>query len=148
MLADSEYKIVASQLAGDFILPKDKNKKLVFIAGGIGITPFRSMIKYLIDTNEKRNITLFYLSRKTGDIAYRDIFNQAEQQLGIKVIYSFADIPSFQYCMTIKEEVPDYKERFFYISGPNLMVTLFENNLKKIGVKKSHIKTDYFPDFA
>ena len=43
-------KIVASQLAGDFVLPKDKNKKLVFIAGGIGITPFRSMIKYLLDT--------------------------------------------------------------------------------------------------
>lgn len=45
--------IVASQLAGDFVLPKNPNEKLVFIAGGIGVTPFRSMIKYLVDTHEK-----------------------------------------------------------------------------------------------
>jgi len=42
-------KILAGQLAGDFTLPADKDEKLVFIAGGIGITPFRSMLKYLID---------------------------------------------------------------------------------------------------
>ena len=54
---------MASQLAGDFILPEDKNKKLVFIAGGIGVTPFRSMIKYLIDKNEKRDIIIFYSNR-------------------------------------------------------------------------------------
>ena len=51
--------VVASQLAGEFVLPKNKKKKLVFIAGGIGITPFRSMIKYLIDKKEKRDIVLF-----------------------------------------------------------------------------------------
>src|SRR5665647_631894 len=49
-----DQEIVASQLAGDFTLPQDKNKKLVFIAGGIGITPFRSMIKYMLDKKEKR----------------------------------------------------------------------------------------------
>ncbi|MCX6799640.1 MAG: RnfABCDGE type electron transport complex subunit D [Candidatus Falkowbacteria bacterium] len=38
--------IIASECAGDFTLPLDKNKKLVFMAGGIGITPFRSMLKY------------------------------------------------------------------------------------------------------
>ncbi len=46
---DPGHTIIAGQLSGDFVLPKDKNKKLVFIGGGIGITPFRSMIKYLID---------------------------------------------------------------------------------------------------
>ncbi|MCL4416277.1 MAG: oxidoreductase [Actinobacteria bacterium] len=141
-------KIVASQLAGDFTLPKDINRKLVFIAGGIGITPFRSMIKYMLDTNEKRSVTLFYLNKKPDDIAYRNIFDEAEKQLGIKTEYSIVNIPTASYYRSIAEKVPDYKERTFYISGPNAMVSAFEANLKKLGVKKTHIKTDYFPGFA
>jgi glycine betaine catabolism B len=129
-------------------LPEDRNKKLVFIAGGIGITPFRSMIKYMLDTNEKRSVVLYYLNRKPDDIAYKDIFDKAEKQLGIKVIYSILDVPSASYYNKITVEIPDYKERYFYVSGPNAMVTAFENNLRKIGVKKNHIKTDYFPGFA
>jgi hypothetical protein len=62
-------EIVAGQRSGDFVLPKNHQKELVFIAGGIGITPFRSMIKYLIDTNEKRNITLLYSNKKVTDIS-------------------------------------------------------------------------------
>jgi ferredoxin-NADP reductase len=47
MAMDQGETMWVSQLAGDFILPSDKDKKILFIAGGIGITPFRSMIKYL-----------------------------------------------------------------------------------------------------
>jgi ferredoxin-NADP reductase len=142
------HKIVASQLAGDFTLPKDKNKKLVFIAGGIGATPFRSMIKYMLDTKDKRSVALFYLNKNRDDIAYKDIFDKAEQQLDVKVVYSIFDIPPASYYRQIAEEVPDFKERFFYISGPNSMVNAFYANLRKIGVKRSYIKTDYFPGFA
>ncbi|MHB1443142.1 MAG: FAD-dependent oxidoreductase [Candidatus Humimicrobiaceae bacterium] len=153
-----EQNIVASQLAGDFILPEDKNKKLVFIAGGIGITPFRSMIKYLLDKNEKRSIVLLYSNWNMKDIAYKEDFDIAESQLGIKVVYSVANLPEFipdslNCCGMLSEkeiirEVPDYMERFFYISGPNSMVNAFMNYLSNIGVKRSHIKTDYFPGFA
>src|SRR5690348_14324223 len=45
---------------GDFVLPKDKTIPLVFVAGGIGVTPMHSMIKYLNDTHEKRTIHLIY----------------------------------------------------------------------------------------
>ena len=151
-------EIVASQLAGDFILPKDINKKLVFIAGGIGITPFRSMIKYMLDKKEKREVTLFYANWKQNDIAYMDIFDEAKKKLGIKTVYSIAETPSVlpegRICRgllcekDIVEEVPDYMERLFYISGPHSMVTAFEGYLKKVGVKKSSIITDYFPGFA
>lgn len=48
----------------------------------------------------------------------------------------------------IKNEVPDYKERTFYISGPHVMITAFENTLSKMGVKASNIKTDFFPGFV
>jgi len=56
---DGNMKIVTAQTTGDFTLPPNPEQKLVFIAGGICITPFRSMLKYLLDTWQTRNITLF-----------------------------------------------------------------------------------------
>jgi ferredoxin-NADP reductase len=98
--------IIASQLAGEFVLPKNKEKKLVFIAGGIGITPFRSMIKYLIDMKEKRNIILIYSNRKDSGIAYKEILEEARRDLNLKTIYT-----SFVEEKIILDEVKDWQER-------------------------------------
>ncbi len=56
-------QMTALYIGGDFTLPKNKKKKFMFIAGGIGITPFRSMVKYLKDTNDTRDIALLYSVR-------------------------------------------------------------------------------------
>ena len=150
-------EIVASSLAGDFVMPKDERKKLVFIAGGIGVTPFRSMIKYLLDTGLKREIILFYSNSKADDIAYKNIFDLARVKLGIKTVYTLTDknTPAdwggkrgFVDAKMIKEEAPDYRERMFYISGPHSMVTFFKETLQQMGVKRTPIKTDYFPGSA
>lgn len=150
-------EIVASQLAGDFVMPKDKAKKLVFIAGGIGVTPFRSMVQYLLDLNEKRNITLLYSNRAASEVAYKDVFDRASVELGIKTVYAVTDpdpaLPAWcrQGVVTahmIAEEIPDYAERKFYISGPHAMVTAFRKTLREMGVKRRNIKTDFFPGFV
>lgn len=151
-------QIVASQLSGDFVLPKNKEKKLVFIAGGIGITPFRSMIKYLLDKNEKRTITLFFSNKTAPSIVYQDVFEEAREQLGIKTFYSITEpepvlsLKAGRRGPITKEsiisEVPDYKERTFYLSGPRGMVLSFRKILDEIGVKKGRVKTDFFPGFA
>ena len=149
--------IVASQLAGDFTMPADRKQKLVFIGGGIGITPFRSMIKYLLDTNEPRPIVLFYSNKFARDIVYKDVFDQAEEKIGLKTVYLVTDkdsvLPNWCYTGRINEsmiikEAPDYRERIFYLSGPRGMVLTFEELLKKMGVRRKQIKTDYFPGFA
>ena len=84
---DRGDEIIAGQLSGDFTLPKNPNQPLVFIAGGIGITPYRSMIKYLLDTHQRRPITLFYGAPTVHDFVYQDVFDQAERELGIRTIY-------------------------------------------------------------
>ncbi len=150
-------QIVAAQLAGDFTMPKDVNKKLVFMAGGIGVTPFRSMIKYLMDRKEKRDITFFYSNYGINDVAYKDLFDKAQQQLGIKMVYTLTNQPApknwqgetgFVDEAMIRRCVPDFKERTFYISGSHTMVVIFSDILSKMGVPKHHIKTDFFPGFA
>lgn len=147
--------MVGTQISGEFTLPKDRNKKLVFIAGGIGITPFRSMIKYLLDTNQKRDIIIFYSSKTPDEFAYKDIFAQAQVELGIKTVYTITDTKELfpqwnQYVGRITEdmirvEVPDYLERSFYLSGPHSMVVGYEKVLKSIGIADVNIKKDFFP---
>jgi len=152
--------IVASQVAGDFTLPKDINQKCVFIAGGIGITPYRSMLKYLIDTKQKRSIILFYSNKSADEIMYNDVFDQVEKDLGIPTIYILTDkklLPSpagrqgetrrIDAAM-IQQHVPDYKERIFYLSGSNAMVAGSKKILKSLGIADNQIKVDFFPGLA
>lgn len=146
----------ASHVAGDFVLPKDKNKKLVFIAGGIGVTPFRSMVHYLVDTKDTRPVTLLYSNRTASEIAYKEIFDAAAQITGMKTVYALTNEPvpvpgtysGFIDGTLIAQEIPDYRERFFYISGPHGMVEAFKTTLRDMGVSRFHIKSDYFPGFA
>jgi len=148
--------VSASHIAGDFVLPKDKKKKLVFIAGGIGITPFRSIVQYLTDTKDTRPVTLLYSNNKASEVAYRNVFDRAAQEIGLKTVYTLTDEPvpllgmynGFIDDALIAREVPDYTERIFYLSGPHGMVTAFEKILHDMGVSRFNIKTDYFPGFA
>jgi ferredoxin-NADP reductase len=123
--------ISVSHLAGGFVLPNNKEKKLVFIAGGIGITPFRSMIEHLINSKEKRDIILLYSNKTDADIAYKPLLDRAQAELGIRIVY----VTGKQIDNTlIAKEVPDYRERTFYISGPHGMVESFKDALRAMGV--------------
>lgn len=149
--------MVASQLSGEFVLPVDRNKKLVFIAGGIGVTPFRSMAKYMFDMQDKRDVVMFYSNKTPKDIVYRNFFDNC-RSLGLNTIFVVNDLEGevvspvlrqgFVTAELITKEVPDYKERDFYISGPRGMVTAFEKTLGDLGIPKSRIHVDFFPGFV
>ena len=79
---DSDDVVVASQLGGDFVMPDDKARKLAFIAGGIGVTPYRSMLKYLLDTKEQRDIAMIYATSSEKEIVYKDVLEAARRHLG------------------------------------------------------------------
>jgi ferredoxin-NADP reductase len=153
-----ESPIVAAQLSGEFVLPKDKTRKLVLVAGGIGVTPYRSIIKYLIDMKEKRDIIVLFANKTAADIVYKDLFDQAEHELGIRTIYTLTDknqIPSDWKgrvgridATMIENDISDWKERYFYLSGPHAMVTGYEEVLKGMGLSESNIKKDFFPGFV
>lgn len=134
-------QIVAGSLSGDFILPKDKSKKLVFIAGGIGITPFRSIIKYLNDKGETRDIVLFYAAADEKDFVYKDVFKN------VKLVTLVTPKQGFITEELLKKEVPDYKNRQYYLSGPPSMVDSYKDMLHKAGVSWRNITTDFFSGY-
>jgi ferredoxin-NADP reductase/Na+-translocating ferredoxin:NAD+ oxidoreductase RnfD subunit len=146
-------EIVISSLQGEFLLPKDQNQKLAFVAGGVGIAPFLSMTKYLLDKNEKRNAVLFFANKTEAETAFKNQLNEA-QKAGVKTVYLLNDPPAgwngrtgFLTPEIIKEEMPDWKERTFYISGPEPMVLNYEDMLAKMGVPRKQVIRDYFPGY-
>jgi len=146
--------IHASQLAGDFTLPSDSKTKIAFLAGGIGITPFRSMLQYLIDREEVRPIVVLYGTEGQHDIAYQDVLALARRELGIRTFHAVAkgaergQYPGYIDARLVRLTMPDYLERTFYISGPQVMVKALRRKLLAMGVRRSRIKVDYFPGFA
>lgn len=149
--------ITAAQIAGDFVLPRDTSRGLVFIAGGIGVTPFRSMAQHLIDRGERRSITMFYSNNTATEIAYKELFDAAEATVGMRTIYALTrepgPVPAGMHAGSIDaaliaREVPGYRECLFYISGPHSMVEAFKSTLRGMGVSRFDIRSDYFPGFA
>ncbi len=148
--------ISASHLSGGFVLPRNKKKKLVFIAGGIGITPFRSMLCYLLDTKEARPIVILYANKTPADVTYKNILDRARAELGIQTVYALSEgratvpgtVNGLIDAALIAQTVPDYRERTFYISGPHAMVETFKKTLTAMGVSRFKIKSDFFPGFV
>jgi ferredoxin-NADP reductase len=149
-------RIIAAQVAGDFVLPKNLKQPLAFIAGGVGIAPFRSMIQYIVDKGLLVDILLLYTNKTVEDILYADIFEQAKAN-GVKTIYNLTDLQNLPHRWggatghitpeSVKQVIPDYQKRTYYISGPQLMVQNFESTLRDCGVNSSQIKTDFFPGY-
>jgi ferredoxin-NADP reductase len=146
--------ILASQLAGNFTLDGNEGKKLAFIAGGIGITPFRSMIKYLTDTQQMSDVVLLYVVSDATEFAYVAELRQAAS-VGVRVIpivtntaYRASDIVSAKLSpQLITQLVPDFAERYFYVSGSSNMVDGTKHYLRTVGVSERHIKTDHFSGY-
>lgn len=149
-------EMLAGQLSGDFILPEDPNIPVVTIAGGIGITPFRSMAKYMTDKKIKRDTILFYASSDPAEFVYGDIFEHAKP-FGLKTINILSGsktIPEdwkgkvgFIDKQLIEAEVPNYKQRLYFLSGPNVMVNAYKKLLLSMGISRRNIVTDYFPGY-
>jgi glycine betaine catabolism B len=155
MTMEPGQKLMAGQLAGSFTLPSDKAVKLLFVAGGIGVTPFRSMAKQMIDAAENRDVLMIYMLSSPSDMAYRDVFEQAAK-LGFKTmpVLSAGEVPAGWRGMTgpltvtdIKKLVADISQRRVYISGPPGMVNTYKKVLLRAGAARRNIVTDHFAGY-
>ncbi len=136
--------IEVSDLEGDFTV-EDTGKEYIFIAGGIGITPFRAILKDLDQKEKQIAITLLYANRDRN-IVYKDELEAlAKNNPQFKIHYVIS--PERIDAVKIKEFVPDLQKPIFYVSGPEPMVENLGNTLKEIGVAADHLKQDWFPGY-
>ena len=129
---------------GDFVV-KNGNKQYVFIAGGIGITPFRSIIAAMNHKQLAMNITLLY-SNKNKDIPFKSELEKITMTHPELKIHYFIN-PYRIDKNAVKKFVPDFKKPLYYISGPDPMVEKTEKLLLELGIKKENINLDYFSGY-
>jgi len=137
-------EINASGPMGSFVV-EDPAKEFVFIAGGIGITPFRSILLDLDNKEVPIRGKLLYANRDNNFVFKKELDALAQKHKDFKIRY-FVDPEKIDEA-AIKQEAPDLKSPIFYVSGPEPMVEAFEKILAGIGVPNSHIKRDYFPGY-
>ncbi len=136
-----------SDLDGDFTIedPTGSAQEYVFIAGGIGITPFRAILKEFDHNKMQAAVTLLYANRDQ-DIVFKDEFESfARNSPKLKIHYVIA--PERIDVAKIGEFVRDPQKPLFYISGPEPMVESLGNALKEAGVPADHLKQDWFPGY-
>jgi ferredoxin-NADP reductase len=93
--------VIASQLAGDFVLPKDINRKIAMVAGGIGITPFVSQLTEAKLEGERRDVILFSCNNTLAESAYQNELRAVAADVPLRVIEVLA-----------KENLPGHETGF------------------------------------
>lgn len=121
---------------GDFILQKNTSDKLLLIAGGIGITPFRAHLEWLLNTGQRRDGILLYSVREPGDAVFQDILMAEAHGVSTHIITGPIDEG------TLMQYAPDIAGRHVYVSGPPPMVDAMSQMAKRHGA--THIHRDHF----
>lgn len=136
--------------AGKFIC-YEKEGTIVMIAGGIGITPIRSILKsHAKKQGSACRIVLIYGNLNKDDIAFRDELEKL-QFPDYRLVHVLSDpdgiknaYKGFITAEIITREVPEYNTANYMISGPPVMVEAMKKALATAGVKEDRIRTDIF----
>jgi len=149
-------KFMVSRPRGSFMLHRDITRSAVFLAGGIGIAPVRSIIYQATQERLPHKLYLFYSNREADDAAFLKEFESLTAQNP-----NFTFIPTVTRHRTIawpyekghinREMLTRYllglKGPIYYIAGPSGMVTAMTDLLNSSGVSDDDIKTEEFGDY-
>lgn len=165
-LTESDFsKILDSLKAGDqvvieypfgkFVLD-ESFPKIAFLSGGIGITPIRSICKYVVDKNLGSDMVLVYANQSVKDVVFKEDFDALVKSYpALRVAHVLCETQAGFKCTVgrinrevIKNEILDYQERKFYLCGPPQMVEAMRKLLaEELGVSAEMIVTENFQGY-
>jgi ferredoxin-NADP reductase len=139
---------------GSFLLPEDTEVEYVFVAGGIGITVFRSMLRYIADEGLPYRITLVYSNRDRESAAFLDELDELERRIeGLRVVLTMTDEPGWEGetrrldADVLGEIVGGLEERTFLIAGPPPMAEAVAQALLDAGLPEDRVRADKFSGY-
>ncbi|MDH4139749.1 MAG: FAD-dependent oxidoreductase [Coriobacteriia bacterium] len=134
---------------GHFLLP-DPPPKVVFLVGGIGITPVRSMIRDAVARSNGLDAVLVYGNRSPACVPFRSEFEGLEEY-GIRVLHVFEQAgedwrgeTGFISAAVVRNGVPDSASRLFVTAGPPVMVEAMEMVLNQLSVDEERRLVERF----
>lgn len=132
---------------GEFTYQAIRDKKqLVFIAGGVGITPFISLSKHLINDNNISKITILFGAKNEADLlAVKELDELAKQ--GAQIIYVMSEDKSYKgekglIDKNIIQKYVDVNQSTFFICGPSVMIDFVKKELEKLNVDIRKVRTE------
>jgi ferredoxin-NADP reductase len=147
-------EVIVEEPKGDYRLPEDTSKEYVFVAGGIGITVFRSMLKYIAEENLPYRITLVYSNRDVESTAFLDELEELEQQIeGLRLVLTMTDDPSWEGdsrridAEFLREQVGDLAGFTYLVAGPPAMVNSVGDSLEEAGVPEAQVLRSRFAGY-
>lgn len=129
----------ATGIYGDFLLPQSSSEKILLIAGGIGITPFKAQLEWLLSQHQVRDGILLYAVREPSDAIYKEVLLAEEHGVKTHIVTGPIDTA------VLASYAPDIHERHVYVSGPSAMVDALYVSAKQTGAKK--VNRDYFTGY-
>jgi ferredoxin-NADP reductase len=139
---------------GSFLLPEDASQPYVFVAGGIGITVFRTMLRYIADTGEPYEVTLLYSNRDRESAAFLDELAELEAQIpGLRVVLTMTDDDAWEGEHRridegfLRDHVGDLSRPSFLVAGPPGMAEGVSELLASLGVPEERVKKDSFAGY-
>lgn len=128
---------------GDFLW-KDSKRPLVFVAAGIGVTPYNAILKERIHANKPIPVTLLYNGRDDA-LPWKEEFNALEKSNPeFKVVYQIGERISTD---SLNQTFPALNESIVYLSGPEQMVEEVGEALKENGLPEDQLMQDWFPNY-
>lgn len=136
-------KIKAGEPRGDFLLQPDASRHIL-IAGGIGVTPYHSMLLQLDHDTKPINVDLLYANRDENFVFDDEFAKLAAKHSEFKIRKFVGDERIVE--NDLKPYLKD-ENAIFYVSGPRPMVEVYQHLLEDLEVNPECIKTDYFPGY-
>ena len=139
---DGELQLIEKP-DGDFVW-EDSERPLVFVAGGIGITPFRSILRQRAHDNLSLEATLIYGSRSEDAVFRAELESYQSKDPNFNVMYVIGEPLTASKLVGL---VPYLRESLVYVSGPEPMVESLSADLIAAGVPERQLKQDAFPNY-
>jgi ferredoxin-NADP reductase len=148
-------EVIVEDPKGDLHLPEDTSKHYVFIAGGIGITVLRCMLKYIAEEGLPYRITLLYSNRDRESTAFYDELLELERQIeGLKIVFTMTDDSSWEgetrridADFIREQEEAELTEYTYIVSGPPGMVNGVADMLEGAGVPEEQVIRSRFAGY-
>jgi ferredoxin-NADP reductase len=140
---------------GSFVLPEASEGPLVFVAGGIGITPFRSMLRYIADEELPHRVTLVYSNRDRDSAAFLDELEEIERgSTDLRLVATMTDDESWPGerrridAAFLRDQLGDgLDDATYMVAGPPGFAKAVTGELEEAGVDPERIATDSFSGY-
>jgi ferredoxin-NADP reductase len=148
-------EVDVEQPKGDFLLPKDTEQEYVFIAGGIGITVFRSMLRYIAEEGLPHRVTLVYSNRDVESTAFLGELKELEEaNPNLRLVLTMTEDPAWEGesrridAAMLRDHLGDDLGAYTYlIAGPPGMVEAMEKMLAEAGVPEEQVRPERFSGY-